>query len=124
MNVSSGRKNVIYFIFFSVAFIYLLRLFYIQVIDESYTLSANNNVLRLVTDYPTEVVELAELIVERHVREGSHRVRIDDAMVIVRAGLASPDPSTKRHAARLADQLIERGFEDIRILLPSDDRTA
>ncbi len=53
MNVSSGRTTVIYFIFFVVAFIYLLRLFYIQVIDKSYELSANNNVLRLVIDYPS-----------------------------------------------------------------------
>ncbi len=53
MNVSSGRASVIYFIFFFVALIYLLRLFYIQVIDKSYELSANNNVLRLVIDYPS-----------------------------------------------------------------------
>ena len=30
-----------------------MRLFYIQVIDKSYELSANNNVLRLVIDYPS-----------------------------------------------------------------------
>ncbi len=53
MNVSSGRKSVIYLIFFSVALVYLLRLFYIQIIDESYKFSANNNVLRLVIDYPS-----------------------------------------------------------------------
>lgn len=53
MNASSGRKNIIYLIFFSVAIVYLLRLFYIQVIDDSYKLSANNNVLRLVVDYPS-----------------------------------------------------------------------
>ena len=52
MHVSSDRKQVIYFIFFAVVFIYLLRLFYIQVIDDSYKLSANNNVIRPVTDYP------------------------------------------------------------------------
>jgi penicillin-binding protein 2 len=53
MNVSSARATVIYFIFFSVVFIYLLRLFYIQVIDDSYKFSANSNVLRLITDYPS-----------------------------------------------------------------------
>lgn len=52
MHVSSDRKAVIYLIFFSVVIIYLLRLFYLQVIDDSYKLSANNNVIRLVTDYP------------------------------------------------------------------------
>lgn len=52
MQVSSDRKTVIYFIFFSVVVIYLVRLFYIQVLDDSYKLSANNNVIRLITEYP------------------------------------------------------------------------
>ena len=52
MHVSSDRKTVLYFIFFAVVAIYLLRLFYIQVIDDSYKLSANNNVIRPITDYP------------------------------------------------------------------------
>ncbi|REJ85303.1 MAG: penicillin-binding protein 2 [Bacteroidetes bacterium] len=53
MNVSSDRKTVIFFIFLSVGIIYLMRLFYLQVIDTSYTISAQNNVIRLVTDYPS-----------------------------------------------------------------------
>lgn len=53
MNVSSGRQTVIYFIFFSVGLIFLIRLFFIQVVDESYRYSAQNNVLRLVTEYPS-----------------------------------------------------------------------
>ena len=53
MRVSSNRTTVIYFIFFSVVLIYLFRLFYIQVIDDRYKLSANNNVIRPVTDYPS-----------------------------------------------------------------------
>lgn len=53
MRVSSDRQTVIYFIFFSVVFIYLLRLFYIQVVDDRYKLSANNNVIRPITDYPS-----------------------------------------------------------------------
>ena len=52
MRGSSDRKKVIYFIFFSVVGIYLLRLFFLQVLDDSYKLSANNNVIRLITDYP------------------------------------------------------------------------
>ena len=32
--------------------VYIARLFYIQVIDDSYKLSANNNVLRYVTEFP------------------------------------------------------------------------
>lgn len=53
MNVSQGRQTVIYFIFIAVVLIYLVRLFYLQVIDDSYTISAQNNVLRLITDYPS-----------------------------------------------------------------------
>ncbi len=49
--VSSGRKYVIYGTFASVAIIYLLRLFYMQVIDEHYKLSAINSAIRIVTDY-------------------------------------------------------------------------
>lgn len=52
MNALSGRRYVIAVIFFAVCFIYLLRLFYIQVINDSYKMSANNNVLRYMTEYP------------------------------------------------------------------------
>lgn len=48
----ASRKQTVIAIFLVVGFIYLVRLFYIQVIDKSYTLSANNNVLRYVTQYP------------------------------------------------------------------------
>ena len=36
----------------ALAFIYTLRLFYLQVINDSYKLSANNNVLRNITEFP------------------------------------------------------------------------
>jgi penicillin-binding protein 2 len=49
---NSGQRFVILGIFTVVIFIYLVRLFYIQVIDDSYKLSANNNVLRYITEYP------------------------------------------------------------------------
>jgi penicillin-binding protein 2 len=48
----ASRKQTVIAIFLVIGFIYLVRLFYIQVIDKSYTLSANNNVLRYVTQYP------------------------------------------------------------------------
>ncbi len=48
----SGHRYVLLGIFSAVIFIYLVRLFYIQVIDDSYKLSANNNVLRQITEYP------------------------------------------------------------------------
>ncbi len=52
MHVSSDRKAIIFLIFFSVIIVFLLRLFYIQVVDDSYKLSANNNVIRPITDFP------------------------------------------------------------------------
>ncbi|HKR03361.1 MAG TPA: penicillin-binding protein 2 [Bacteroidia bacterium] len=53
MNYSpSNQRWVILGIFTIVLLIYLMRLFYIQVIEESYKASAENNVLRYVTEYP------------------------------------------------------------------------
>lgn len=52
MKALSGRRYVIAVIFIAVCFIYLIRLFYIQVINDSYKMSANNNVLRYMTEYP------------------------------------------------------------------------
>ncbi|HRG57562.1 MAG TPA: penicillin-binding protein 2 [Bacteroidia bacterium] len=52
MNALSGRRYVIAVIFVAVCLIYLMRLFYIQVINDSYKMSANNNVLRYMTEYP------------------------------------------------------------------------
>lgn len=52
MNRFSDRKFVIAAIFIFIGLVFLLRLFYIQVLDDDYKLSANNNVLRYVTQYP------------------------------------------------------------------------
>ncbi len=49
----SGRQQVIILIFLSIGIIFLFRLFYIQIIDDSYKLSADNNVLRYVTQFPS-----------------------------------------------------------------------
>ena len=48
----SHRKYVIAGIFFFVGLIYIVRLFYIQVIDTQYMLSAENNSRRFVVKYP------------------------------------------------------------------------
>lgn len=56
MSLFTGRKFVIYGIIGLVGLIYLVRLFYIQVIDDTYKLDANNNVLRYKTDYPARGV--------------------------------------------------------------------
>lgn len=52
MNSFFERKYVIQGIFIAVAIIIAARLFYLQLIDESYLLSANNNVLRKMVIYP------------------------------------------------------------------------
>lgn len=46
------RKLVIISIFIIVGIIFIVRLFFLQVLDETYMLSAENNVLRKVTIYP------------------------------------------------------------------------
>lgn len=52
------RRYVIQGIFITVAVLLGIRLFYLQVIDDSYLLSANNNVLRKVVVYPARGVIL------------------------------------------------------------------
>lgn len=50
--VYSKRQYVITTIFLVTGLLFVLRLFYIQIIDKSYMLSANNNVLRHITQFP------------------------------------------------------------------------
>src|SRR5690606_36187855 len=52
------RKYVVQGIFIIAAFLLACRLFYLQIIDDSYILSANNNVLRKVVIYPARGVIL------------------------------------------------------------------
>lgn len=52
------RKYVIQGIFLAIALIIVARLFYLQIIDESYLLSANNNVLRKTVVYPARGIIL------------------------------------------------------------------
>jgi len=51
-NPYADRKFIIMGLFALVGVIFLLRLFYLQIIDQSYKLSASSNVLRHVTQYP------------------------------------------------------------------------
>ncbi|MBI2966686.1 MAG: penicillin-binding protein 2 [Bacteroidetes bacterium] len=53
MNPFADRRYVFLILFAFVAMIFLGRLFYIQIIDRSYRISASNNVLRYVTAYPS-----------------------------------------------------------------------
>ncbi|NQU35211.1 MAG: penicillin-binding protein 2 [Bacteroidetes bacterium] len=48
----SSRKNIIIGVFILIALTFIIRLFYLQIIDSSYKLSADNIVLREVREYP------------------------------------------------------------------------
>lgn len=52
MNQFADRKYTIIGIVLLVGFIYLARLFYVQVIDDSYKLDAKSNAFRYTTEYP------------------------------------------------------------------------
>src|SRR5690606_16871934 len=61
MNSFFTRKYIVQGIFIAVALIIVTRLFYLQLIDDSYLLSANNNVLRKTIIYPAR-----GMILDRH----------------------------------------------------------
>lgn len=50
--MDKNKKYIIGFIISLVGFIFLIRLFYIQVYTDKYKLDSRNNVLRYITDYP------------------------------------------------------------------------
>lgn len=52
MNQLTDRKYLIIGVFVLIGLIYIGRLFYIQVIDDTYKLDANNNAFRKVTEFP------------------------------------------------------------------------
>lgn len=52
MDINSNRKNLVIAIFIIVGVVYLVRLFYLQVVDDTYKQYATNNVLRKVVQYP------------------------------------------------------------------------
>ena len=56
MNSFFERKYVVQGIIIAIALTIVARLFYLQIIDDSYILSANNNVLRKVIQYPARGV--------------------------------------------------------------------
>lgn len=52
MNQLSERKYIIVGVFLFVGLLYIARLFYIQIIDDSYKLDARNQAFRYVTEFP------------------------------------------------------------------------
>ncbi len=75
----ASRKLIIIAIFVAVAFVYIGRLFYLQIIDGSYKLSADNNVLRFVTQYPAR-----GLIYDRNGKLLVYNEAVYDLMVVPR----------------------------------------
>lgn len=53
MNPFLNRKYIIGGIFSLLVLVYIIRLFFLQVIDQTYKTSASNNVLRYITQYPS-----------------------------------------------------------------------
>jgi penicillin-binding protein 2 len=51
-NTYADRKYIVMGIFIAVSFIFIAKLFYIQIINKNYLLSAQNNVIRVITQYP------------------------------------------------------------------------
>ncbi|NOU47931.1 MAG: penicillin-binding protein 2 [Bacteroidales bacterium] len=51
-NLYATRQNIIIFIFMAVAVLFVGKLFYLQIINTSYKLSSQNNVLRYMTQFP------------------------------------------------------------------------
>ncbi len=73
----SERKIVILGIFIVIGIIFLVRLFYIQVIEDKFKLSANNNVLRYITEYPARGV-----IYDRNNKLLAYNQAVYDLMII------------------------------------------
>ncbi len=78
-NVYSSRKYIIIALFILIGLVFMLRLFYIQVIDQSYKLSADNNVIRHITQYPAR-----GLIYDRNGQLLVHNEAVYDLRVIPR----------------------------------------
>ena len=72
-----SRKYVIQAIFIAITLILIGRIFYIQVIDDQYLLSANNNVLRRLIIYPA-----SGIILDRHNKVLVQNEPVYDLMVI------------------------------------------
>jgi len=77
MNQNSGQRFVILGIFSVVILIFLARLFYIQVIEDSYKVSANSNVLRSIIEYPAR-----GLVYDRNGKLMVYNEAVYDLMVI------------------------------------------
>jgi penicillin-binding protein 2 len=83
--IYADRKYIIIGFFLLIGLIFLARLFYVQVLVDKYILSANNNVLRYITQYPAR-----GLIFDRNDKLLVYNEAAYDLMVIPRQ-VKSPD---------------------------------
>ena len=79
MKTRVGQQYVILAIFTMVIIVYVIRLFYIQVINDKYKLSATNNVLRHIIEYPAR-----GLVYDRNNKLLVYNEAVYDLMVIPR----------------------------------------
>ncbi len=75
----TNRKYVVIAIFLVVGFVFIIRLFFLQIIDSSYILSANKNALRFKTSYPAR-----GLIYDRNNKLLVYNEAVYDLMVVPR----------------------------------------
>jgi penicillin-binding protein 2 len=73
----NDRKYVVITIFMVVGFLFILRLFFLQIYDNSYILSANKNALRFLTNYPAR-----GLIFDRNNKLLVYNEAVYDLMVV------------------------------------------
>ncbi len=75
----SSRKYVVIVIFSMILILYIVKLFYLQVVENKYSTSANNLVIRTVTEYP-----MRGLIYDRNGKLIVYNDAVYDLMVIPR----------------------------------------
>ncbi len=102
-NKHTERMWVVLGIVLLIAFTFLGRLFYIQVVDSSYKLSAENNVLRYQTEYPAR-----GLIYDRNGQLLVYNEAAYDLMVIPRQVIDLDTTSLCRIVGITKEQFVER----------------
>lgn len=75
--IQGGHRIVFFLLFSTVALIYLSRLFFLQVVEDRFKISANDNVLRRITDYPSR-----GLIYDRKGRLMVYNEAVYDLMIV------------------------------------------
>jgi len=89
--IYADRKYIIIGFFLLIGLCYLIRLFYVQILVDKYILSANNNVLRYVTQYPAR-----GLVFDRNGKLLVYNEAAYDLMVIPRQ-VKNPDTMALCH---------------------------